>query len=295
MLADPLQPPPAHTLAHIVSDGRRVLQNAGLSIDEAGLDARLIAQHILGWDAARFFTCEQSRVPREVQDHYSCLIARRAAREPLAYITGTKEFWAFTFEVTPAVLIPRPETELLVESALSRLPLDDNRARVADVCTGSGCVAVALALERPAIQVVATDVSYEALRVARRNAERLGAQQQIVFVRADLLKGIRDSLDLVVANPPYVPETDLPTLQPEVRNYEPAVALLAGADGLSMIRRLVPQALGVLKPRGTLLFEFGAGQQRAIESLLAVDTRVKNVEFKCDLAGIPRVALATCS
>jgi release factor glutamine methyltransferase len=184
------------------------------------------------------------------------------------------------------VLIPRPETELLCESALERLP---SGARVADVGTGSGCIAVTLALEARTARVLAVDLSADALRIARRNAAALGAQ--VGFVRADLLGSFAGgSLDAVVSNPPYVPHPDREGLAREVRDWEPEGALFAGEEGLDVYRRLIPEAARVLRPGGLLAMEFGFGQAEGIRALLA---GWNDVEIRNDLAGIPRVALAS--
>jgi release factor glutamine methyltransferase len=220
------------------------------------------------------------------------MVARRAAREPFAYIVRAEEFWGLRFEVTPAVLIPRPETEMLVELAIARCPAGA-RLRIADVCTGSGCVAVAIARERPAVSLRANDVSDAALDVARRNAARHGVSTRIEFVRGDLLEGADEAFDLIVANPPYVADRDRAALQPEVIDHEPAIALFAGDDGLDTIRRLLPQTPARLKPAGTLLFEFGFGQDEAVARLISSTPRLRMIELRRDLAGIPRVAVAT--
>jgi release factor glutamine methyltransferase len=251
-----------------------------------------MAQHVLGWDTARFLASETDPPPAEFERSYDALVARRQQREPLAYIIGVKEFWNLSFEVSPAVLIPRPETELLVEAALDRYP-PASTIRIADVCTGSGCVAIALACERRGATVIATDISAEALLVARRNAERLQVETRVTFVETDLLAGIAGTFDLIVSNPPYVPEQDRATLQQEVREHEPAVALFAGHDGLSAIRRLAAESVAHLPAGGVLMFEFGAGQETAVDQVVAATTGLRMEGIKRDLKGIPRTAIAT--
>src|SRR5262249_55726810 len=159
--------------------------------------------------------------------------------EPLAYITGLKEFWNLPFEVSPAVLVPRPETEILVDAALSRFPDGDAALSIADVCTGTGCIAIALAVERPHSHVVATDVSTAALAVAHRNSERHAVASRVRFVESDLFANVDERYDLIVSNPPYVPMRDRGSLAPEVARHEPAIALFGGDDGLEVIKRLV--------------------------------------------------------
>jgi release factor glutamine methyltransferase len=274
-----------------VHAARARLEQAGLTPDEAAMDARLLAQYVLGWDTARFLTSETDRAPDRFAERYQPLVDRRFAREPLAYITGTREFWDLTFEVSPAVLIPRPETELLIEAALEGWP-QAAPLQVADVCTGSGCVAVTLAHERPEWVIVATDISPDALEIARRNAARHHVAAQVTCLRSDLLDDVNGSFDLIVSNPPYVPEGERTSLQREVRDHEPAVALFAGDDGLAVIVRLAGQAVSRLKPHGLLLFEFGAGQEARIQEVIARVDGLGLVDVRRDLQGIPRMAIA---
>ncbi|MGE3177139.1 MAG: peptide chain release factor N(5)-glutamine methyltransferase [Vicinamibacterales bacterium] len=275
----------------LVSGARQRLRAAGIDPTEADLDARLLAQHLLGWDAARYFADASRQAGDDFQAGFAVIVGRRAAREPMAYITGSQEFWGLRFEVGPSVLIPRPETELIVEVCLERWPRDAAR-RVVDVCTGSGCVAVALAAERPAARLVASDVSFDALVVARRNAVRHGAAGRIAFVQADLLAGIPGPFDLIVSNPPYVPMVEAATLPPEVVEHEPGLALFGGSDGLRFIRALVAQASERLAPEGTLIFELGFGQHESVSRILAA-SGFTAVEFRRDLQGIPRTAVAS--
>jgi release factor glutamine methyltransferase len=271
---------------------RERFARAGIPAIEAALDARLLAQFVLGWDSATFFTVTREADPGTFGSRYDELVCRREKREPLAYITGSREFWGLSFEVSPAVLIPRPETESLIEAAIEQLPNRNAPLRVADVCTGSGCVAVALAREYPSAHIAATDVSSEALLVARRNAARHGVADRVAFIDTDLLLGVEDTFDLIVSNPPYVAEPDRETLQPEVRDYEPALALFAGARGLAILERLVVEGAARLADGGLLLFEFGYGQAAAVEALIANTPGLTMVGLKPDLQGIPRVGMA---
>lgn len=274
----------------LVADARRRLRAAGIARDEAALDARLLAQHALGWDAARLMTHGDEPATAPFQQAFEALVARRIAREPLAYITGTREFWNLSIEVAPAVLIPRPETELLLEASLEHF--DRGLAlRILDVCTGSGCVAVGLAREFRMAAVTASDISEDALDVARRNVAKYGLASRVRCIHADLLAGLPGPFDLIVANPPYVPAGDEKTLQPEVRDFEPAGALFAGADGLRIIRRLVADAVAALAPDGLLIFEFGAGQDAAVEALVDDTRGLSLLEVKHDLQDIPRAAV----
>ena len=197
-----------------------------------------------------------------------------------------------TFEVSPAVLIPRPETELIVEAALELFPDANAPLSIADVCTGSGCLAVALALERPRATLVATDVSAEALDVARRNGTRLGVSGRVRFLLTDLFRDVEGSFDLIVANPPYVRQGDRVSLQPEVRDHEPAVAIFAQDDGLSIIRGLIEQSAAHLNAEGILMFEFGFGQDVEVEQFIADAPELTLIGLKRDLQGIARTAVA---
>ncbi|MGE3510038.1 MAG: peptide chain release factor N(5)-glutamine methyltransferase [Vicinamibacterales bacterium] len=279
------------TYHELAAAARPRLVAAGISDVEAGLDPRILLQRLLGWDAARFFAHGDQSADLSVVAHFDQWIRRRERREPVAYITGEQEFWGLGFEVTPAVLIPRPETEAIVEIALSYVPDPQAAVRVADVCTGSGCVAVAFAHERRNAAVVATDVSSAALAVAARNAVRHGVHDRISFERRDLLEKSGDTFDLIMSNPPYVPAGDLVTLQPEVVAYEPPLALVAGSDGLAIIRRLWPALDQRLAPGGIALVEFGCGQGDAVADLVRATPGLELVELRADLQGIPRTAV----
>jgi release factor glutamine methyltransferase len=275
-----------------VAAARERLRAAGIPPDEADLDARVVAEHILDWDAARYLTHANEEEPYGFAERFEALIVRRTAREPTAYLVGRREFCGLEIQVTPAVLIPRPESELIVEAALASFSRSSGALDIADVGTGSGCLAVALARERPASRIVATDISNDALEVARLNARRLGVASRVELVETDLLNGVERQFDLIVSNPPYVPEGDRPQLQPEVRDYEPARALFAGDDGLSIIRRLVNEAADRLKPEGLLIFEFGFGQADAVRTALSNTRSMVLMDLRRDLQGIPRVAIA---
>jgi len=280
------------SIAACVERARRQLRDAGIAAETAGLDARLLAQHALGWTTERFLTDRHTTPPDGFDATYDALIRRRAHREPVAYIVGHREFWGLDIEVTPDVLVPRPETELLVEALLEWFPSSATRVRIADACTGSGCVAIAIARERPLATLTATDISDTALSIARRNAERHGVARQIELVCADLLHGVVGPFDAIVANPPYVPYCDRSALDAEVAHAEPALAIFAGEDGLSVIEPLVAQAAPLIKDGGALMFEFGYGQDDAVAELIAKAPGLQLFELRCDLQGIPRVAVA---
>ena len=280
----------AGTLQERIAGGRLVLIRSGFTPEDAAIDADVLARHVLGWDRATVLARGRDSATPEFVRQFDAAIARRAAYEPVALITGVREFWALEFEVTRDVLIPRPETELIVEAALeagSEAPL-----RIADVGTGSGCLAVSLATEFPRSQIVASDTSDAALRVARRNAARHGVEKRMAFVRADLLDGLPGPFDLIVSNPPYVPEGD--PLPRDVADYEPAGALFAGPDGLAALRVLIPEAIALLAGGGTFIVEFGFGQADSVQAL-ARHAGWRHVELKRDLQGIPRTAVMRMS
>jgi len=273
-----------------LAEARKTLRGAGIDLEEATIDVEVLARHVLRWDRGQLLTRARDPVPAGFDPAFHLLIARRAAREPIAYIVGTREFWNLDFEVTPDVLIPRPETELLIEEAIecARRRLDVSCA--IDVGTGSGCIAVAIAVEFPTARVVATDTSAAALDVARRNARRHGVGGRIEFVQTDVLEGVTRTAGLILSNPPYIPTTDAAGLQPEVARFEPAEALFAGPDGLDVVRRLLAEAPARLTEDGLLAVEFGFGQEPQVRAL-AAETGWTVVRVRADLQSIPRVAV----
>jgi release factor glutamine methyltransferase len=271
-----------------IARARVSLVGAGLAPEEAALDAEVLARHVLGWDRAQLLTRWHLAPPDAFPSAYDAAIARRTDREPVALITGHREFWGLDFHVTRDVLIPRPETELIIEQAIARCaarPCD----RIVDVGTGSGCVAVALGHELPSAHIIAIDRSAAALAVAARNVARHGMTSRLQLVRANLLDAVNGPVDLIVSNPPYVGRSDAPLLQPEVTRFEPEAALFADEDGLAVLRALCDAARSRLAPGGLLIVEFGAGQETALRAL--AEARGWAVETACDLAGLPRVAV----
>jgi release factor glutamine methyltransferase len=258
-------------------------------------DPQLIAQSLLaealGRDRTYLIVNFQEALQAETITRFAELLARRVAGEPLQYITGRQEFFGLEFEVTPAVLIPRPETELIVEEAV-HLAADITRPLIIDVGTGSGCLAVVLARELPHAKVVAIDISPAAIRVASRNALKHGLAERIAFVVADLLGAVTAAplADLIVSNPPYIGIGELSTLQPEVRNWEPHTALTDGADGLSIYPRLFAEALARLKPGGYLLCEMGYQQAELITAIVD-EEEWQTPRLLADLQGIPRTVV----
>jgi release factor glutamine methyltransferase len=276
-----------------INAARSRLVAAGIEQGEAGRDANLLARHVLGWDRATVYTRENEDAAPAFVDRYDPLIERRARREPVAYIRGMQEFWSRDFAVNPAVLIPRPETELIVEEFLARLPEDlpNRRQHVADIGTGSGCIAVTVAAERPYVEVIATDISEEALRVAQQNAGRHGVSDRIAFREAAYLTGSSEKFDFILANPPYVTEHEYQNLAPEVREYEPPIALVSGEDGFRDIRQIVDLSTAYLAPGGTLLMEIGFDQADAVADLVASFPALRLASISNDLQNIPRVAI----
>lgn len=258
---------------------------AGREIDSPRLDAELLLADTLGLDRVGLYLNFERPLQADELAGYREKVRRRASREPLAYILGRTEFWSLPFIVTPAVLIPRPDTELLVEEALPRLA---DAARVLDVGTGSGALAVALAHERPECTVTAIDVSAAALAVAAGNAGSNGVAERIEFLQADLAALPDGPFDLVVANPPYIPSGELTTLMPDVRDFEPQLALDGGCDGLDAYRALARQTGAILAPGGWLLVEVGIGQAPAVQELFA-GAGLTEIFISRDLAGIERV------
>jgi len=287
------------TIYDLVNGARDRLIQAGISANLAALDAEVLARRVLGWDQARFLVNRNEPASSAFLLNYEHYVARRIRREPVSYIIGTREFWSLDFEVTPDVLIPRPETELIIDEAIKRgraafsADLGEKGARplFIDVGTGSGVLAVVLAKEFPNATVVATDVSDGALRVAKRNAERHGVADRITFVETSFLDGLEQSADLIVSNPPYVPAVSAPGLTPEVLDYEPSVAVFGGNDGLDGLRRVFQDSIPRLSAGGWLIVEFGYGQEDAVASLVNASPALSLVAIREDLQNIPRTAV----
>lgn len=258
---------------------------AGKGIDNSRLDAELLLAATLKLDRVGLYLNYDRPLQAEELAAYRKLVERRARREPLAYILGRCEFWSLPFAVTPAVLIPRPDTEVLVEEALKRLPPG---GRVLDVGLGSGAIAVAIAHERADVQVAGIDKSPQALEVAASNARSNGVDARCDFRIGDLAALAGGPYQLIVSNPPYIGAGEMAGLMPEVRDYEPALALVAGSDGLDCYRALLPQAWSQLGPGGWLLVEVGAGQANMVSELFTA-SGYGECFTACDLAGIERV------
>lgn len=270
---------------------RDKLIGVGIPPDEAAIDAELFARTILGWDRARILTESNQVMPAGLEPKFSAWVDRRSTREPSAYITGVREFYGLDFEVNPAVLIPRPETEIIIEAALPLIvrKLD---ARVADIGTGCGNIAVTLAHEARKASLVATDVSADALTVAKKNAARHGVFNRIEFVNTPYLDGVPGEFDLIAANPPYVRETDKPGLSPTVL-HEPHVALFGGVNGMRDIEGVLEAAVGKLRLGGWLIMEFGFGQEDEVRDRVARHDDLRFDRVIADLQGLPRTAVIT--
>jgi release factor glutamine methyltransferase len=280
------------TLRQTITAAAAVLATNPDLRENATRDAELLLLHDLGTSRAQLLAYPNRELTEEEGLFYWQSIYRRLAGEPIQYIAGHQEFYGVDFIVTADVLIPRPETEHLVEAVLQKISSNECY-EILDVGTGSGILAIVLALNLPFAQITALDISVEAIAVARRNAERHNVADRITFLESDLLSAIdhkTNTFDAIVSNPPYIPASDRSTLHPQVRDYEPATALFAGESGLDIYRRLIPQAYAALKPGGLLAMEIGHGQERALTELL---DGWQSVSFIKDLQQIPRVVLST--
>lgn len=280
------------TLLHEqLTAGRERLVAAGIEPSSAAIDVDLFARTILGWDRARVLTARTEPAPEGLEPQFSEWIRRRAHREPAAYIIGVREFWGLDFRVTSDVLIPRPESEFIVEESLDILKtLTLTSPRLADIGTGSGCLAVSLAHEVAGAHVIATDVSGAALAVARDNARRHAVSHRMTFVETSFLDGIAGPFDLIAANPPYVKAGDKPALSRDVR-HEPDVALFGGETGLSGVEAVLEAASRTLTNGGWLVMEFGFGQEDDVRRLVAAQPTLRIDRVRADLQGIPRTAV----
>lgn len=276
------------------------------SVPSPRMNAELLLMFTLGCDRSYLFAHPERELTAGEQSRYDVALAERSRGVPAQYITGHQEFWGMDLIVTPAVLIPRPETEHVIETVLELQASDYNvrakaptpktedrgpkaRVRIADVGTGSGCIALALAKEFPNAEILATDISAPALEIARANAARHQLDQRIYFHQTDLLEGLTGRFDFIVSNPPYVGESEEDSVQLEVRKFEPRTAVFAGPKGTEVIERLIPQARTILRPGGWLVMEVSGTIAEKVGRLLQ---GWQNVEIKPDLQSIPRVVIA---
>jgi len=254
------------------------------------LDAELIIAESLGVERIQLYLEYDRPLEASELERIRSMVERRRKREPVAYLLGYRDFYGRRFEVDQAVLIPRPDTETLIDRALVLLPLGEV-SRALDLCTGSGAIAITLAAERPALAVIATDISKDALRVADRNASSLGVQERVTFFEGDLFDALPKAqhFAIITANPPYIPAPEIPTLQPDVAEWEPDLALSGGEDGLDICRRLLAAAPSFLEPSGRLLMEIGVNQASSVTELCEGVSGLRPECVHRDLGGIPRV------
>lgn len=271
----------------------------GLGVPDPLAEAEYLLAHILKCRRVDLFINRNRLLTGEEIKRFKKFIKKRSEREPSQYITGEVEFRGLIFKVAKDVLIPRPETEVLVEEAAKiierqRVMGKRQKAIIIDLCTGSGCIAVSAAKEIPDIKVYATDISGKALLVAKENAKRHGAEDRIIFLQGNFLeplkdKGLEGEIDIILSNPPYVSKKDMEKLQPEIKNYEPLLALYGGEDGLDSYRTIIPQALPYLKKGSYLILEIGYGQAEGVKDLFAQHPAYSKIEIIKDLSGIERV------
>lgn len=270
------------TYREVLQEGAQLL--AARQIEEAALDAWLLLSHVTGMDRTHYFLEQAQACPSETKEKFDKMVALRAEHIPLQHLTGTQAFMGYEFLVNPDVLIPRQDTELLVEETEKRISAGDS---VLDMCTGSGCIIISLA-KRNQIHAAAADISEAALVTARANAQRLHAEVQ--FAKSDLFENISGTFSCIVSNPPYIRRGDLAGLMPEVRDHEPSLALDGDTDGLSFYRRIIGGAGAYLRAGGWLLFEIGCDQGSDVAALMR-GAGYQNIEIKQDLAGLDRVVL----
>jgi release factor glutamine methyltransferase len=283
------------SLQELLRTATHVLTDAG--IPDGRREAETLIAHFLTCTRLDLYRADPVSLDPDQQEAFKELIDRRALREPLQYILGMQEFWGLEFRVTTDTLIPRPETELLIEAVLEQLGRPARPITLVDLCTGTGCLAITLGRLYPAAQIVATDRSPAALDVARSNALRHGMTERIKFLEGDLLEplasmGLHERTDAMTANPPYVPAEELDRLQPEVRFHEPRLALNGGCDGLDYYRRILPGALEFVRPGGRLFLEVGIRQATPVH-VMAEQNGWRIDQIKKDLAGVDRVIVLT--
>jgi release factor glutamine methyltransferase len=261
------------------------------AVDSAELDARLLLCAVLGLDLTGMITAASRTLTESEAAKLESFAHRRLAGEPVARILGQKEFWGLPLKLSAATLVPRPDTETVVECALEILHADgakEKPLRIADLGTGTGAILLALLSELPAARGIGTDISADALKTARDNALTLGLARRATFIACDYASGLSGCFDLIVSNPPYIRSADIAGLTVEVRKHDPLAALDGGDDGLDAYRALIPQAAGLLTPGAALVVETGIGQSEAVEALMTAAGLVQAGPPRADLAGIPR-------
>ena len=279
------------TAHEILNDAAGALESAG--IHSARLDAEILLSFCLNCDRLEFLKNPDMNISEEQFAEFKNLIARRLQWEPVAYITGRKEFWTFSLEVNKGVLIPRPDTEIMVEETLDICRRTHfSKLRILDIGTGSGAIAFALAGELSSAKIVATDISAAALSQAKKNAHALKLEDQIEFYLGDLFEPLEGQFDIIVCNPPYISEDEYRELHAGVKDYEPATALLAGKKGTEFYEKLIFRAPDYLKKKGWLLLEIGAKQEKTVRGLMEESGFYECLTMRRDYAGLPRVMRA---
>ncbi|MBC8158930.1 MAG: peptide chain release factor N(5)-glutamine methyltransferase [Alphaproteobacteria bacterium] len=278
------------TLGKLVDDAVQTLKAAG--IEGARLDVRLLAGRAFGLDGAQVLSGRDSVMDCEKVEQFRQLVARRSSREPMAHILGTREFWSLPFRVSADTLIPRPDTETLIEAALDWAKGRDGGLSVLDLGTGTGCILLTLLNEWPDARGVGVDINPGAIKIARANAQDLGLTERAEIIESDWATGMEVRFDVIVANPPYIPEGDIAGLEPEVSKYEPGTALAAGADGLDAYRVIAPQISARLSDGGAAFVEIGYGQSDAVSAVFRAAS-LKVAQTHRDLGGIVRCITLT--
>jgi len=273
-----------YSLKGLLADGAKMLTQAG--IDEAELDARYILEYITGLNNAQYFIHSEDIIEKNKAEEFFRLIERRSKRIPLSYVIGTRDFFGLTFKVDENVLIPEQETELLVEEVIKH----SERKSVLDMCTGSGCIAISIALFGKPSKVAASDISEKALEVARENAKSLKAGE-ISFIQGDMFENVTDKFDIIVSNPPYIETGEIDELMPEVRDYIPRLALDGDIDGLKFYRIISKEAVKKLNKNGRIFYEIGYNQSRAVASIL-LENGFTDVKIMKDYSGLDRIVMA---
>jgi len=281
------------TLGELAKEGAAWLMSR--KVPSARFDAEVLLAHVLGTDRGALLGRQRESIPPGVENSFRTLLGRRGDRVPLQHLTGRQEFWSLDFAVDARVLIPRPETELIVEEVLARVSSES--PRIADLGTGSGNIAVALAWELPTARILATDLSTDALEVARSNAARHGVTARIRFFQGDLAAPLEEaagpgSLEFLVSNPPYVAEDELADMEPEVSAHEPLVALTPGADPLKLYPALLTAGSRFLRSGGHLILELPAGRAEQVAGMARAETTLELITVRSDYGAIPRVLVA---
>lgn len=279
------------TISSVLKEAEQHLNRVG--IESARLDSEVLLSHVLGCDRAYLMVHGNDRINADKWSAFQELIARREKHEPVAYLTGQKEFMGLDFLVTPEVLIPRPETEILVETAIT-LAAKMNQPKILDIGCGSGCIFISLAKHIKAAKLYTTDISHKAINIAQQNERHILGNNRIQFIEADLfpdISVIESKYDMIVSNPPYIAESELALLSPDIRDYEPKLALNGGIDGLAVIRKIIKEAPRYLNAGGYLILEIGDKQSKEVRKLVEQTERfaIQSTQFIFDLAGKERV------